>query len=153
MKYTARIIWEKSKDEKFTDHRYSRKHRWSFDGGLDIKASSSPGVVPVPMSDESAVDPEEAFVAAISSCHMLFFLSIAAGKSYVVESYEDQAEGIMGKNERGERAMTNITLRPRVVFSDVFNAPDAEQISELHSLAHRRCFLANSVQSKINISL
>lgn len=153
MKYTTTVLWKKGAAESFTDNKYSRVHQWSFDGGVTVKASSSPQVVPVPMSDDSAVDPEEAFIAALSSCHMLFFLSIAAGKNYVIEAYEDEAEGIMGKNENGQIAMTSVTLRPRVVFSQLHKAPGQKELQELHDLAHKRCFLANSVQSKINISL
>lgn len=153
MKYTTRVLWKKGAAEGFTDNKYSRVHQWSFDGGVAVKASSSPQVVPVPMSDASAIDPEEAFIAALSSCHMLFFLSIAASKSYVIDAYEDEAEGIMDKNENGQMAMTSVTLRPRVIFSDLHTAPGQDEVRELHALAHKRCFLANSVQSKINISL
>ncbi|MBL6447348.1 OsmC family protein [Fulvivirga sp. 29W222] len=153
MKYTTRVVWNKGPEELFTDNKYSRRHQWSFDGGLDVKASSSPHVIPVPLSDESAVDPEEAFVAALSSCHMLFFLSLAAKETYVVETYEDQAEGVMEENENGKMAMISVTLKPRIVFSEQHKVPDLSEVEALHEKAHNSCFLANSVQSKININL
>ncbi len=150
MSYNIKISWEKDSGETFVDNNYSRAHTWTFDGGIELSASSSPHVVPLPMSVESAVDPEEAFVASLSSCHMLWFLSIAAGKKYIVESYEDNAEGILGKDEEGKLAMTKVTLKPKVNFGG--NAvPSREQIDELHHLAHEKCFIANSVKTKINI--
>jgi organic hydroperoxide reductase OsmC/OhrA len=150
MSYNIKISWEKDSGETFVDNKYSRAHTWTFDGGIELSASSSPHVVPLPMSVESAVDPEEAFVASLSSCHMLWFLSIAAGKKYIVESYEDNAEGILGKDEEGKLAMTEVTLKPKVNFGG--NAvPSREQIDELHHLAHEKCFIANSVKTKINI--
>lgn len=117
MKYTVKVSWKKKSDEPFIDGKYSRGHAWVFDGGAELRASSSPQVVPVPWSDASAADPEEAFVASLSSCHMLFFLSIAASRQCVIEAYEDCPEGVMGKNEQGKMAMTTVTLKPRVVFS------------------------------------
>ena len=150
MPYSVKIFWKKNLDEAFVDSKYNRSHTWSFDGGIEIPASSSPHVVPVPMSNESAVDPEEAFVAAISSCHMLWFLSIAAEKSFIVESYEDNAIGVLGKNGEGKLAMTKITLKPKVNFNDTI-VPTNEQVDELHRLAHEKCFIANSVKTKITI--
>lgn len=138
-------------EDSFTDNKYSRLHHWSFDNGVKLKASSSPQVVPVPMSDASVIDPEEAFIAALSSCHMLFFLSIAARESYVIERYEDRAEGVLSKNDQGEMAMTHITLMPRVIFSGQHKVPEIRDIQKMHDQAHKRCFLANSIQSKINI--
>ncbi len=150
MSYSVKISWEKDLAEAFVDNKYSRAHTWTFDGGIELSASSSPHVIPLPMSVESAVDPEEAFVASLSSCHMLWFLSIAAGKKYIVESYEDNAEGILGKDEEGKLAMTKVTLKPEVNFGG--NAvPSREQVEELHHLAHEKCFIANSVKTKINI--
>jgi organic hydroperoxide reductase OsmC/OhrA len=150
MSYSVKISWKKDLDEAFVDNKYSRAHAWTFDGGMSLPASSSPHIIPLPMSVESAVDPEEAFVASLSSCHLLWFLSIAAGKNYIVESYEDNAEGILGKNEEGKLAMTEVTLKPEVNFGG--NAvPSREQIDELHHLAHEKCFIANSVKTKINI--
>ncbi|MBA3647889.1 MAG: OsmC family protein [Chitinophagales bacterium] len=150
MTYTIKVLWEKKSHELFTDNKYSRAHYWFFDGGVEISASASPQVVPLPMADESAVDPEEAFVASLSSCHMLFFLSIAAANKFTVEKYEDFAEGIMSKNEDGKLAMTVINLKPEVTFSGE-PIPTAEQISKFHKLAHDKCYIANSVRSVINI--
>lgn len=152
MPYSVKIFWKKSLDEVFVDSKYSRSHTWSFDGGIEIPASSSPHVVPLPMSNESAVDPEEAFVAAISSCHMLWFLSIAAEKSFIVESYEDNAIGVLGKNGEGKLAMTKITLKPKVNFNDT-TVPTSEQVDELHRLAHEKCFIANSVKTDITMMI
>lgn len=150
MPYNVTIFWQKNLNEVFVDNKYSRLHTWRFDGGIELAASSSPHVVPLPMSNESAVDPEEAFIASLSSCHMLWFLSIAAGRNYIVESYEDNAEGILGKDEDGKLAMTKVTLKPRVVFDNTIT-PSPEQVDELHHLAHEKCFIANSVKTKITI--
>jgi organic hydroperoxide reductase OsmC/OhrA len=152
MPYSVKIFWKRNLDDAFVDSKYSRSHTWSFDGGIEIPASSSPHVVPVPMSDESAVDPEEAFVAAVSSCHMLWFLSIAAEKSFIVESYEDNAIGVLGKNGEGKLAMTKITLKPKVNFNDT-TVPTSEQVDELHRLAHEKCFIANSVKTDITMMI
>ena len=150
MSYNVTIYWEKKLEEAFIDNKYSRFHKWIFDGGIEIAASSSPHVVPLPMSIESAVDPEEAFIASISSCHMLWFLSIAADRSYIVESYADHAEGILGKNEEKKLAMTKITLKPKVTFNNM-TVPSREQLDELHQLAHEKCFISNSVKTDITI--
>ncbi len=151
MKHHARVFWEKKPEEPFTDRKYSRAHRWSFDGGVEIPASSSPAVVPVPMSDEAAVDPEEAFTAAVSSCHMLSFLPIAAARGFVVETYEDNAEGIMAKNAEGKLAVESVTLRPAITFSGP-SIPSETQIAEMHEAAHHECFIANSIRSKVIIA-
>jgi organic hydroperoxide reductase OsmC/OhrA len=145
--YRARVLWERAADETFTDKRYSRAHSWLFDGGVEVPASSSPHVVPLPFSDEHAVDPEEAFVASLSSCHMLFFLSLAAAQGHVVDTYEDNASGLMSKNGNGQLVMSVVTLRPRVRFSG--NTPDGEVVINLHHAAHDACFIANSVRSEI----
>ncbi len=150
MSYTVRISWSKDLSEAFVDNKYSRAHTWTFDGGIEIAASSSPHVVPLPMSRESAVDPEEAFIASLSSCHMLWFLSIAATKKYIVESYEDNAEGVLAKDEKGKLAMTEVTLKPKVAFSGK-TIPSPGQVDELHHLAHEKCFIANSVKTKISV--
>jgi len=150
MKYTTRVVWQKNPEQPFIDNRYSRLHKWVFDGGVELPASSSPQVVPTPFSDASAVDPEEAFVASISSCHMLFFLSLAATQKFVVERYEDRAEGVMSKNEEGKMAMTHVVLQPTIVFS-AHSIPSAEQIEQLHKLAHEKCYIANSVKTDISI--
>ena len=150
MQYNVRIVWEKNLNEAFVDKRYSRSHTWIFDGGIKLAASASPHVVPPPMSNESAVDPEEAFVASLSSCHMLWFLSLAAEKNYVVESYEDNAEGVLGKDKDGKLAMTRVTLRPNISF-DEKHSPTQTQIDELHHLAHEKCFIASSVKTEITV--
>jgi organic hydroperoxide reductase OsmC/OhrA len=145
--YTATIRWERGV-QPFLDNRYSRGHVWRFDGGTEVPASSSPSVIPLPMSHADAVDPEEAFVASLSSCHMLWFLSIAAKRKFIVDSYEDQAEGVMEKNAQGKTAMTKVTLRPLVVFNGA-NVPDKAQFDALHHSAHAECFIANSVLSEV----
>jgi organic hydroperoxide reductase OsmC/OhrA len=150
MPYKVKIYWKKNFGEAFTDNKYSRAHTWIFDGGSEIEASSSPHVVPLPMSKESAVDPEEAFVASISSCHMLWFLSIAAGKKFIVDSYEDNAEGILEKNAEGKLAMTEVTLNVHAKFSGD-TLPSQVQLDELHHLAHEKCYIANSVKTRIKI--
>lgn len=145
--YQARIEWLRNGAE-FTDNRYSRGHVLRFDGGLCVPGSSSPSVVPVPMSVEAAVDPEEAFVASLSSCHMLWFLSIAAKRGLVVESYMDDARGLLGKDERGKRSMTLVTLQPQVRFADE-KRPQAHDVSSMHDEAHEECFIANSVRTEV----
>jgi organic hydroperoxide reductase OsmC/OhrA len=150
MKYNVKVYWKKESAESFTDNKYSRAHKWIFDGGTEVVASSSPQVVPLPLSNESAVDPEEAFVASLSSCHMLFFLSLAAAQKFCIETYEDNAEGMMSKNDNGQMAMTVVTLKPTVVFSGS-NIPSHEQVSALHESAHEKCYIANSVKTEIKI--
>ena len=124
--HTAQLQWQRGAHETFTDQRYSRRHTLRFDGGAVLVASSSPAVVPLPMSDAAAVDPEEMFVAALSSCHMLWFLSLAAARGHVVERYEDEAVGLMARNARGRIAMTVVTLRPQVSFEPA-HAPVLER--------------------------
>jgi organic hydroperoxide reductase OsmC/OhrA len=147
--YTAEIRWQRG-DQKFTDNRYSRAHTWRFDGGVIVSASSSPAVVPLPMSDAAAVDPEEAFVASLSSCHLLWFLSLAAKRGYLVDTYLDEASGLMTKNAGGKLAITVVTLRPRVTFSGS-QQPDRAALDALHHAAHEECFIAASVRSEIRI--
>lgn len=145
--YTAVVEWEGDRAE-FADDRYSRGHRWSFDGGIEVPASASPHVVPLPRSVEAAVDPEEAFVASLSSCHMLWFLSIARRRGFMVDRYRDEAVGTLGRNAEGKLAMTTVALRPRIAF-----APDAgptpEEHEAMHREAHERCFLASSVTTEV----
>jgi organic hydroperoxide reductase OsmC/OhrA len=148
--YTATVVWARN-GEAFSDGRYSRGHLWRFDGGIEIAASSSPTVVPLPMSREDAVDPEEAFVAAISSCHMLTFLAIAGKKRFVVDRYEDKAVGIMTKNASGKLFVSKVTLDPVIEFSGD-KVPTAEQLAELHHLSHQECFIANSVLTEIVVA-
>ncbi|MGH6820376.1 MAG: OsmC family protein [Methylocella sp.] len=144
--YTATIEWWRGEGEAFTDNKYSRGHQWSFDGGVSFRASSSPHVVPK-FSDPSGVDPEEAFVASLSSCHMLVFLYIAAKKGLVVDSYTDQAQGKMGKNAKGKMYVSEVTLNPRVAWSGL--APDRATLDMLHREAHEGCFIANSVLTDV----
>ncbi|GGX14759.1 OsmC family protein [Aquimarina muelleri] len=150
MKHSAKIFWKKQKQEIFKDGKYSRVHTWFFDGGIELVASSSPEIVSIPMSDASAVDPEEAFLASVSSCHMLFFLSIAAHQDYSIESYTDTVIGTTGQNEKGKMAIRQIILNPKVVFSNL-ETPSLDQIEKMHYAAHSRCYIANSIQSKISI--
>ncbi|RYX96609.1 MAG: OsmC family peroxiredoxin [Comamonadaceae bacterium] len=147
--YTAHIEWSIG-DGDFAGNRYSRKHSWRFDGGLEMPASSSPQVVPLPMSDASAVDPEEAFVASLSSCHMLWFLSIASKRGFSVSRYMDAASGIMAKNAEGRMAMTVVTLRPEATFAGA-KLPDRAALDQLHHEAHEACFIANSVRTEVRI--
>jgi organic hydroperoxide reductase OsmC/OhrA len=149
-RHTAGVRWERG-DAVFSDNRYSRAHRWCFDGGLEVPASSSPHVVKVPLSDPGAVDPEEAFVAALASCHMLWFLSLAAARGWVVDRYDDEAEGLMRRDDRGKLAMTRVTLHPRVAYHG--DGPTAEDERALHHEAHEACFLANSVHTEITVAL
>lgn len=146
-KHSAQIDWKRN-EQAFLSNQYSRAHTWQFDGGLSMPASSSPHVVPLPWSDANAVDPEEAFVASLSSCHMLWFLSMAVEQGFEVDSYSDLAEGIMGKNDQGNIAITRVTLRPHTNFSGA-KRPDESQLQALHHQAHAKCFIANSVTTEI----
>ena len=150
MSYNVTIAWQKQPGEAFADSKYSRAHTWLFDGGTEVPASASPHVVPLPLSREDAVDPEEAFVASISSCHMLWFLALAAERNIIVQSYEDKAEGVLGRNAAGKLAMTAVSLRPSIVFGEGATPPQ-EEIAELHHLAHEKCFIANSVTTTITV--
>ena len=145
--YFAEILWLRG-EQDFLSNRYSRKHLLRFDGGLEVPGTSSPHVVPVPMSDASALDPEEAFVASISSCHMLWFLSIAAKRKFCVDRYFDAATGVLEKNSDGKMVMSVITLKPDVIFSGE-RIPTREQIDEMHHAAHNECYIANSVKSEV----
>ena len=145
--YSALITWQRGQ-QAFSDHCYSRRHAWQFDGGVVVPASSSPLVVPLPMSDASAVDPEEAFVASLSSCHLLWFLDIAARAGWVVDAYRDEASGLLARNGAGQLAMTQVTLRPQVRFAGE-RQPDEAEVRRLHHAAHHACFIANSVKSDV----
>ena len=145
--HTALIRWQLG-DADFLGKRYSRAHTWTFDGGVVVPASSSPLVVPLPMSAAGAVDPEEAFVASLSSCHMLWFLDIASRAGFCVDSYEDAADGRMGRNAAGKLVVDPVTLRPRARFAGA-RVPDAATLAALHHEAHEECFLANSVRCEI----
>lgn len=145
--YTAEVSWYRG-EQDFLDNRYSRHHRIRFDGGVEMPASSSPHVVPPPMSDAAAIDPEEMFVASLSSCHMLWFLSIAVQQGFRVDHYRDAASGVMERDERKRLAMTRVTLRPEVRFSGA-PLPTRAQIDAMHHRAHEECFIANSVRSEV----
>jgi organic hydroperoxide reductase OsmC/OhrA len=147
--YTATIRWKRSGDGDFTKGQYSRLHEWAFDGGAVVEASPSPHVVPAPWSNQAGVDPEEAFVASLSSCHMLFFLDFARRAGFVVDSYVDEAEGVMEKRADGKIAMTRVTIRPRIDWGG--NPPDAAALADLHHKAHEACFIANSVTTEVTV--
>ena len=141
--YTATVQWRRGVDEPFTDNRYSRGHQWSFDGGVSFRASSSPHVVPR-YSDPAGVDPEEAFIASLSSCHMLTFLYLAAKAGFVVDAYDDVAEGVMARTD-GRVWVSQVTLRPRVVWG----GSEPTDPLALHHAAHDECFIANSVKTDV----
>jgi organic hydroperoxide reductase OsmC/OhrA len=145
--FEAKLVWQRGA-QPFTDQRYSRAHEWIFDGGLHVPASSSPLSVPLPMSEAANLDPEEALVAAVSSCHMLFFLSIAAQRGFVVDDYRDHALGIMDRNAEGKMAMTRITLRPAIAFSGA-RQPGAAELDAIHHAAHDQCYIANSIKADV----
>jgi organic hydroperoxide reductase OsmC/OhrA len=147
--HTARIVWRHSEGD-FQAGRFSRKHTWSFDGGLEVPASPSPGVVPPPWSDPGAVDPEEAFVASVASCHMLTFLFVAYRRKFVVASYEDDAVGRLSKNEKGIPWISRIVLHPQVVFSGD-RQPTPAELDEMHEAAHQQCFISNSVLTEVRV--
>ena len=145
--YTATIRWSRNGAEGFTKGQYSRAHEWAFDGGAVVPASPAPGIVQPPYSDPAGVDPEEAFVAALSSCHMLFFLDFARRDGWVVDSYVDEVEGVLefGADKKG--SITRVTLRPRIEWKD--EGPDPAALADLHHRAHEACFIANSVKSEV----
>ena len=148
-RYVASVVWENTGPD-FGNNEYSRSHLWKFDGGCVVSASAAPDIVPSPWSVPEFVDPEEAFLASLASCHMLFFLHIASTQGFLLDSYTDNAEGIMEKNNDGKLAITKIYLHPRPVF-DGENLPDKDVIDSIHQLAHAECFIANSVKSEIII--
>lgn len=146
--YKATVSWKRGSSEPFSDNKYSRAHAWAFDGGVTVPASSSPLSVRLPFSKADAVDPEEALVASLSSCHMLTFLYLAAKGGYVIDSYDDDAVGTMTKNERGKLFVSRVALRPRIAFSGA-KQPSAAQLDELHHHAHEECYIANSVLTEV----
>jgi len=147
--YSATIRWSRDPSADFTKGQYSRAHEWSFDGGLNLPASPSPHIVPAPWSDPNGVDPEEAFVASLSSCHMLFFIDYARHAGFIVDDYVDEAEGVLEKRGDGKMAMTRVTLRPRITWG---GAPPGEAaVADLHHRAHEDCFIANSVTTEVTI--
>jgi organic hydroperoxide reductase OsmC/OhrA len=147
-RHEATVEWRAGRGEPLTARRFSRAHRWHFDGGLTVPASSSPLVVPVPMSDATAVDPEEALVAALASCHMMSFLHLASRKSLEVASYVDTAEGELGRRENGKTAMLSVVLHPQIEF---VGEPDPALVDALHHEAHELCYIANSVNFPVTV--
>jgi len=140
------VHWQRG-DQDFLDNAYSRAHEWLFDGGLTVAASASPDIVPLPMSVAENVDPEEAFVASLSSCHMLFFLSLAQRRKIIVDQYTDEAVGYLDKGSDGKMAMTKVVLRPRCIYNG--EMPDPAMVEKMHHKAHELCFIANSVTSEV----
>ena len=138
----------KSGGADFRAGKYSREHTWTFDGGVTVPASASPSVVPAPWSNPAGIDPEEAFVAAVASCHLLTFLYVAYREGFEVEGYRDEAAGVMTKNEKGVPWVSRITLRPRIVFGGA-KRPSPDEERHLHRLAHEQCFLANSIHTEV----
>jgi len=147
--YQATVVWQRG-GQTFLDNRYSRGHEWTFDGGLTVPASSAPSSVPLPMSVAANVDPEEALVAALASCHMLFFLSFAQRQGYIVDRYQDQAIGFMEKNDIGRFFISRIELHPVMIFTGD-KLPNKDQIEALHHLSHEHCYIANSLRAKVDI--
>ncbi|HTL77669.1 MAG TPA: OsmC family protein [Casimicrobiaceae bacterium] len=148
-RHVATVSWTRD-GARFTDNRYSRRHVWRFDGGVEVPGSSSPHSVPLPYSRGDAVDPEEAFVASISSCHMLWFLSIAAKRGFTVDDYVDEAEGFLERDASGRMSVTRVNLRPRIAWSGE-RVPASGDIAAIHDEAHHECFIANSVRTDIRI--
>ena len=141
--HTATIEWRRETPD-FSYEMYNRDHDWSFDAGITVRASANPAY----LGSASCVDPEEAFVASLSSCHMLTFLAMAARKRYVVDSYTDQAVGVLDKDPPGHLAMTRVTLRPQVAFGGE-KIPSPQELRQLHERAHHACFIANSVKTEV----
>jgi organic hydroperoxide reductase OsmC/OhrA len=148
--HKATISWQRTSPD-FLRGKYSRAHTWTFDGGVTVPASASPSVVPVPWSDPANVDPEEAYVASISSCHMLTFLYLACGKGFQIDSYVDEAAGVMAKNEKGVPWVTQVTLHPRIVYSGARQPTPAEE-ALLHHESHEQCFIANSIKTSVVVA-
>ena len=148
--HKATIRWQRTSPD-FLKGRYSREHTWTFDGGMTISASPSPAVVPTPWSNPAFVDPEEAYVASISSCHMLTFIYLAGRQGFQVDSYEDEAVGVMSKNEKGIPWISSVTLRPKIAYSGDKLPTPADQ-ERLHHLAHEQCFIANSIKTQVAVT-
>jgi organic hydroperoxide reductase OsmC/OhrA len=149
--HRAIVRWKQA-GNPFAKGRFSREHSWSFDGGLTVPASSSPAVVPAPMSNPANIDPEEAFVASLSSCHMLTFLFLAYRDGLEVASYEDEAVGVITKNERGASWVSTVVLNPRVVYEGAKTPTRADE-ERLHHAAHEGCFISNSVKTEVQVKL
>jgi organic hydroperoxide reductase OsmC/OhrA len=148
--HTASILWT-SDGSDFSKGRFSRAHTWTFDGGITVAGSAAPSVVPPPLSRTDAIDPEEAFVASLSSCHMLTFLYHAWKKGFAVERYEDHAEGVLAKNAKGKPFVAKVTLSPKIVFAGG-QQPSAEELEALHHLAHEDCFISNSAITEVVVA-
>lgn len=149
--HKAKISWRRESPD-FLKGKYSREHTWTFDGGMTIPASPAPSVVPVPYSNPAHVDPEEAFVASVSSCHMLTYLHLASRKGFVIDAYEDDAVGVMSKNERGTSWISTIQLRPTISYSGE-KLPKPEDEKQLHHDAHEHCFIANSIKTVVTVEI
>jgi organic hydroperoxide reductase OsmC/OhrA len=147
--HVATVEWSRN-GQAFSDNKYDRTHEWRFDGGAVVRGSPAPSSVPAPMSDPAAVDPEEALVAAVSSCHMLFFLAYAARGGFVVDSYRDDAVGLLARDDRGRMSITAVTLRPEATFSGEAR-PDAAALDDLHHRAHEACYIANSIRAAVTV--
>jgi organic hydroperoxide reductase OsmC/OhrA len=147
--HKATIKWSQSQGD-FLKGTYSREHTWTFDGGITVQASSSPAAVRVPFSNPANVDPEEAFVASLSSCHMLTYLFVASRKGFEISHYEDEAVGVMTKNERGIPWVSSVTLHPRITYMGT-KTPSSEEVEQMHHAAHEQCFIANSVKTEIKV--
>lgn len=149
--HKATLEWHLDDAADFPKGRYSREHTWTFDGGFSMPASASPSVVPPPLSNPANVDPEEAFVASIASCHMLSFLFVAARKGFALLSYEDEAVGKMSKGANGVPWVSTVVLNPRIEYAGG-RAPTREEVDNLHHEAHGQCFIANSVKTEVTVN-
>lgn len=147
--HKATISWKRASPD-FLTGKYSREHTWTFDGGVTVPASASPSVVPVPYSNPAHVDPEEAFVASVSSCHLLTYLYLASQQGFQVDSYHDEAVGVMTKNEKGVPWVSSVKLHPRIVYSGA-KLPTPADEQHLHHLAHEQCFIANSIKTQVTV--
>jgi len=148
--HKAIISWKRTSPD-FLKGKYSREHTWTFDGGAIVPASPSPSVVPVPYSNPANVDPEEAFVASVSSCHMLTYLYLASQQGFQVDSYDDEAVGVMARNDRGVAWISVITLHPRIAYSGE-RIPTPADEDRLHHAAHEQCFIANSIKTDVKVT-
>jgi len=148
--YKAIINW-KNTGPDFLKGKYSREHTWTFDGGVTVAASASPAVVPAPYSNPAHVDPEEAFVASVSSCHLLTYIYLASRQGFQVDSYHDEAVGMMTKNEKGVPCVSLITLHPQIAYGGG-KLPTAEEEAHLHHLAHEQCYIANSIKTEVIVN-
>lgn len=147
--HRATVRWTRTSDE-FLKGKYSREHTWSFDGGVTVPASPAPSVVPAPYSNPAHVDPEEAYVASISSCHMLTYLHMAYKQGFQVDTYHDEAVGVVTKNTQGVPWVSQVMLKPTITYSGS-KTPSPADVERLHHLAHEQCFIANSIKTDVRI--